>query len=186
MILVVYHHDQAIGDIQWSVESRKLININWVGINDQFQGKGYSYLLLIAMLALQSMKCGTIQLDDCTSRALTKNNVYYRLGFRIPSDQQLEQMVLLINQLNEYGGYTYPEDSIPTPVVKHKSLNDFLRNVKSKVPSNIDQLRYTLDGVDITTGMMRRFKALGYLPSRNSFGVNKIHKLLFYLKKHCL
>ena len=82
MILRVYDHEHEIGNIQWSQESQNVI-INWLGVEEEYQGKGYSYLLLIAMLSLQSLRCGSIQLDDCSDRSLTKDNVYYRTGFRI-------------------------------------------------------------------------------------------------------
>jgi hypothetical protein len=183
MILRVYDHEHEIGNIQWSQESQNVI-INWLGVEKEYQGKGYSYLLLIAMLSLQSLRCGSIQLDDCSDRSLTKDNVYYRTGFRIKSDSELEQMILHIGLKPLDSGYTYPGDQTPTPVKSYTTMGDLLAGLKNRVPINFMELQYTLNGVDITTGMMRRFKALGYIPSRtNTIGypIRRLKSMLKYL-----
>ena len=183
MILQIFTKQlQEIGNIQWSIENN-IVSINWMNVEEPFRSKGYSYLLLIAMLSLQRIRCGTIQLDDCSDRSLSKDNVYYKTGFRIPDDKSLEQMILHIASPNKkYTGYTYPGDLSPTPVESIHSMYDFLVGLKDRLPHNFMELNYFLDNKDITTGMLRRFKTLKYT-QQHSFGKN-IHEMLRYLKKY--
>ena len=190
MMLDIFLGNQKIGNIQWNIENTsegRTLSINWISVLEPFRGKQYGSLLLISALALSSLRCGTVQLDDCSDRSLQRDNIYFKLGFRIPSQQNMEQMVLAINK--EYQGYQYPDQLHPTPVESHRSLTDFLMQLKDKLPNNFEQLIYQLDGKDITNGMIRRFKVLQYIPSRlHKYGtstklVSRLKQIAKYLKK---
>lgn len=134
MTKTYYDIEIKITDISSSILNKvgyiryyKLLNtIKIVGlyINEPYQGQGYGTSLIILSLChiiKQIPGAYFIQkicLEDCSSQTLTKNSIYYKLGFRIigDDDHSLMQIKFLrpyprIEQQREYYKYNGENES---------------------------------------------------------------------------
>lgn len=176
---------EEIGFIKWSLPVFKMddetdtltdvkyIKISWLEVNEKFQGKGIASLLIATMLS-QINYNGKLEitLDDCSDRSVTKDCIYYKLGFRHFTEMSPPDMSVFINYNPNQPGFTYPDDTDPTPVNLFESVREFLNtfNLKTKTIDYIftstklgPEDKFIGEETDITESIKRRLKTLNLI-----------------------
>ena len=137
-ITVINEKDEEIGEIKWFVPEYndngiKQIKILWVGVSREYQGKGLASLLIFKMLSSIKYRGKLeITLDDCSEKSLSKDCLYYKLGFRHASEFSGPDMSVFIKYDPGEPGYTYYGDTTPEPVNIFKSVTAFKNTITLK------------------------------------------------------
>lgn len=94
----------------------KTVNINTIFVHESYRKKSYGTFLMFLMFFHIGVQLNTkiisFTLNDSSSLNLTKDSIYYKLGFRI-YDNAMDNMVLLLNKTN---------------IIDYITSNNFLQN----------------------------------------------------------
>lgn len=130
-----------------------IITISFIRVNDNHQQKGYGKLLMALSLVYmlikndsQIFKITEITLDDCSDLAMTKNSLYFKLGFRIANANNPEVMSVFINKEPITIPHTYPQNSTTPRAKPFLSLDEFIISIIHSRLAN-DKLNITWDAL---------------------------------------
>jgi hypothetical protein len=171
--LKLYNGINEIGFIRWynpeTDEESNLptIIISGLYINDSQQGRGIGSLLLVSMFGLLvGINQVKFQLDDCSDHGLQKNNIYYKIGFRIDNDFDLEKMSIFINCNPTRGSvpYVYSPGDCPEIIKNYNSINNFISgisNITKLTNKDLHTFKFIFNDNDVTLKILRRLKKFG-------------------------
>jgi hypothetical protein len=171
--LKLYTHENEVGFIRWynpeidEESNLPTIIISGLYINDSYQGRGIGSLLIVSMFGLLvGINQVKFQLDDCSEHGLQRNNIYYKIGFRIDNDVDLEKMSIFINCNPTRGSvpYIYTPGDCPEIIKNYNSINNFISgisNITKLTNKDLHTFKFMFNDNDVTLKILRRLKKFG-------------------------